>query len=141
LLAGLMATGRWQHPGDDVLRAALPWLEEPVNFLSRTDRMELESAPLDSEADDLRSSHYFHVTRGSVAAPVWLPWLDVELAVLIAVNREPGADIAIALDYRNDARAPAVVASDAWTYPNAYFWRPVAPTFEAFAAMLHLVPE
>jgi hypothetical protein len=34
LLAGLVDSGRWRHPGDDVMRAALPWFEDPVVFLS-----------------------------------------------------------------------------------------------------------
>ena len=142
LLAELLASGRWRHPGDDVLREALPWFEDPVGFLSRTDLMERESRSLDMYADDERVSRIFHVTRGSVAGPVWLPWLDAETAVLIAVNRHAGDDVAIALDYRSDARDPAVVASDAWTwtYPSAYLWRPVAPTFKAFAAMLGFMP-
>jgi hypothetical protein len=142
-LAELLASGRWQHPGDDVLREALPWFEDPVDFLSRTDLMERESRSLDRFADDERASRIFHVTRGSVASPVWLPWLDAETAVLIAVNRHAGDDVAIALDYRSDARDPAVVASDfwTWTYPSAYLWRPVAPTFKAFAAMLGITPR
>jgi hypothetical protein len=143
LLAELLASGQWQHPGDEVLHEVLPWFEDPVDFLSRTDRMERESRSLDMYADDEPSSRAFLVTRGSIAGPVWLPWLDAELAVLIAVNRHAGDDIAIALDYRNDAVDPAVVASDAWTwaYPSAYLWRPVAPTFEAFAAMLGIKPR
>ena len=43
-----------------------------------------------------------------------------DLAVLIAVNRRPGDDVAIALDYRSSAEDPAVVASDACTHPKAY---------------------
>lgn len=142
LLAGLLASGRWQHPGDEVLHEVLPWFKDPVDFLSTTDLMERESRSLDMDAGDARASRMLHVTRGSVAGKIWLPWLDAEAAVLIAVNRHPGDDVAIALDYRNDARNPAVVASDAWTwtYPSAYLWRPVAPTFEAFAAMLGILP-
>lgn len=143
LLAELLASGHWQHPGDEVLHEALPWFEDPVDFLSGPDLMERESRSLDMYADDERASRIFHVTRGSVAGPVWLPWLDAETAVLIAVNRRAGDDVAIVLDYRNDAGDPAVVASDAWTwtYPSAYLWRPVAPTFEAFAAMLGIMPR
>ena len=65
LLAELLASGRWQHPGDDVLHEALPWLEEPIIFLSRTDLMERESQSLDRDAEDEGSSQFFHVTRGS----------------------------------------------------------------------------
>jgi hypothetical protein len=74
--------------------------------------------------------------RGSITGPVEPPWLDAELAFLIVVNRIPGDDVAIALDYRSDAAAPAVIASDVWTNPSSHLWRPVAPTFEAFATML-----
>jgi len=74
-----------------VLRQALPWFEDPLDFLSSTERMERESRSLDLWADDQRSSRIFHITRGSVAGPIWLPWLDAECALLIAVNRHPGA--------------------------------------------------
>jgi hypothetical protein len=69
---------------------------------------------------------------------VELPWLDPELAVLIAVNRDPGDDIAVALDYRSDAVEPRVVASDFWTDPRHCSWRLVTPTFTGFAAALGL---
>jgi hypothetical protein len=41
---------------------------------------------------------------------MWLPWLDAERAVLIAVNRHIGDDVAIALGYRNDTMHPAVAS-------------------------------
>ena len=44
LLASLLASGRWQHPGDDVLRSALPWFEDPLVFLRTAGAMESESA-------------------------------------------------------------------------------------------------
>ena len=62
--------------------------------------------------------------------------MDAGLALCIAVNRVPGDDVAIALDYRSEHRAPMVVASDAWTYPRGHLWRPVAPSFDDFASML-----
>jgi hypothetical protein len=136
LLAQLLANGRWQHPGDEVLRQALPWFEGPVDFLGSTEDMERESRSQDVFAQGERNSRFFHVTRGAADGETALPWLDADLAVVIAVNREPGDDIAIALDYRGDAANPAVVASDVWTEPGAYLWRSVAPSFPAFAAML-----
>lgn len=138
LLAGLLVAGRWQHPGDEVLRAALPWFKDPIDLLASLDRMTRESRSLDQIAADQRASNAFHVTCGSVAGPTVLPWLDAELAFLIAVNRQPGDDVAIALDYRSDTAGPAVVASDVWTDPSAHLWRPVAPSFETFAAMLSI---
>jgi hypothetical protein len=139
LLASLLASGRWQHPGDDVLRRALPWFEEPLVFLRSVGAMESESTSLDDDADDDRASRYFHVTRGT-GHRLGLPWLDARLALLIAVNRSPGDDVAIALDYRGENGSPMVVASDAWTYPNGHLWRPVAPSFDAFASMLGITP-
>ena len=118
-----------------MLGRVLPWLEYPLTFLTSTSGIEAESQGLDFEADDDRHSRVFHVTRGSVAGPTWLPWLDAELAVLIAVNRIPGDDVAVALDYRSEAGNPVVVASDAWT-PSGHLWRPVASSFEEFAYKL-----
>ena len=88
LLASLLASGRWQHPGDDVLRSALPWFEDPLVFLRTAGAMESVSASLEADADDDRASRYFHVTRGT-GHRLGLPWLDARLALLIAVNRSP----------------------------------------------------
>lgn len=141
LLAELMASGRWLHPGDNILGQVLPWFEDPLDFLASTARMEQESRSLDRYADDPRESRAFHIGRGSVAGPIWLPWLDAELAFFIAVNRRAGDDVALALDYRGNADNPAVVASDCWTYPGGgYLWRSVAPSVDAFAGMLGIVP-
>lgn len=53
-----------------------------------------------------------HVARGgSQETPVELPWLDVEQAFFIAVNRVPGDDVGLARDYRTDAHDPRVVGS------------------------------
>jgi hypothetical protein len=84
-------------------------------------------------AEDDRSSRLFHVIHGSKSGPLGLPWLDADLAAVIAVNRHPGDDVALALDYRGDAGRPAVVGSDAWTSRSGYLWRPVATSFDAFA--------
>jgi hypothetical protein len=141
LMIELMASGRWQHPGIQVLGAILPWFADPLHFLSSPGEMERESQSLDMFADNERSSRIFHVTRGSVAGPIGLPWLDSELALVIAVNRRAGDDVAVALDYRGETDRPTVVASDVWTDPNGgYLWRPVAPNFEAFASKLGLAP-
>jgi hypothetical protein len=51
----------------------------------------------------------FHVTRGSVAGKIWLPWLGAKTAVLIAVNRHPGDDVAIALDCGRSRYSPGVL--------------------------------
>jgi hypothetical protein len=141
LMIELMASGRWRHPGDQVLGLVLPWFAGPLHFLSSAGEMERESQSLDMFADNERSSRIFHIARGSVAGPIGLPWLDSELALVIAVNGHAGDDVAVALDYRGGTDCPAVVASDVWTDPDrGYVWRLVAPSFEAFASKLGLEP-
>lgn len=139
LLLDLLVSGRWLHPGDEGLREVMPWFQEPLDFLTDVRQMSRESQSLDRLADDEASSRLFRAIRGSdVAGPVELPWLDVELAVLIAVNRIPGDDVAIALDYRGNEPNPRVVASDFWTDPRQCAWRTVTPTFTEFASELNL---
>ena len=146
LLVGLLNSGQWRHPGDDVLSAVVPWFEDPLDFLHSPGEMRRESHWLyeDGSADDRRDSELFHVVRGSVAGPSDLPWLDVEQAFNVAVNKMPSDDVAIALDYRTDPSDPRVVGSDAWTGGHQtgrlqYVWRQVAPTFSAFAEALGLL--
>jgi hypothetical protein len=81
----------------------------------------------------------YHEARGSKnAEPICLPWLDVELAVFVAVNRFPGDDLAIALDYRTKASEPRVVANDWVQSEGGCIWREVAPSFSEFVRLLGL---
>ncbi len=106
-------------------------------FPGSLDRMRFENEALDLFADDAPLSQLFRVTRGSrMNRPSDLPWLDAERAVLIAVNRDPGDDVALALDYRTDVTDPRVVASDFWTDPSRCSWRLVAPSFTQLMSML-----
>lgn len=137
LLVELLETGRWRHPGDDVLREIMPWFEDPLDFLVDHDQMRRETGALDVLSANEALARLFRLRRGGEhAAPVELPWLDVEAAVLIAVNRYAGDDVAIALDYRTGASDPRVVASDLFTDPRGCAWRTVAPAFSAFVAAL-----
>jgi hypothetical protein len=140
-LLELLSTGRWEHPGDQVLRDLMPWFESPLDFLTSIDWMRRESRSLTQFADDPSLAQLFRETRGSNAiGPVNLPWIDVEQAVLIAVNRLPGDDVAMALDYRTDPANPRVVASDFWTNPRQCSWRVVTPTFSQLVQKLGLRP-
>jgi hypothetical protein len=134
LLVELFQNQQWRHPGDGVLQLLIPYLREPVDFLS-FEQMQRESAW--SVADDPQLSQLFHVVRGlQQNGPVELPWLDVECAVFIAVNRFPGDDIAIALDYRTDPRDPRVVASDWHSLSSGCIWQEVAESFSQFVQLL-----
>ncbi|WP_021597279.1 hypothetical protein [Actinomadura madurae] len=117
----------------------MPWFTDPVDFLADVDEIRRESQSLDDLTDSEDLARLFRQARGSAGPdPVELPWLDVDLAVLIAVCRYAGDDVAIALDYRTSIADPRVVASDIWTDPHQYAWRTVAATFSAFTGALGL---
>lgn len=137
LLLDLMATGSWPVRDDTKLRAIMPWFEDPLDLLANIEQIRRESAALDRMTEDAATAELFRLARGGRSDDlVEPPWLDAELAVLIGVNRDPGDDVAIALDYRTGGDDPRVVASDWWTDPHRCTWREVTPTFSAFAAAL-----
>lgn len=136
LLVKLLEAGAWQHPGDRVLAQVIPFLREPVDFLGSVAAMRRESSM--AFAEDPQYS-FFHLLCGSRhRTPIELPWLDVDLAVFVAVNRDPGDDVGVALDYRTSREDPRVVAGDWWSEPHVCLWREVAPTFSEFVALVGL---
>ncbi|MFF4319210.1 hypothetical protein [Streptomyces sp. NPDC001568] len=133
-LISLIDRGLWQHPGDAVLSKVIPWFRDPLTFVRDPEQMAFASRSMDIVADDPHAG-YFRQARGSRGtAPLELPWLDVDRAVLIAITRNPGDDGALALDYRTDPADPRVLGSDYWTDPEWCRWRVVAPTFSGFVA-------
>jgi hypothetical protein len=135
LLVEMVRAGKWHHPGDDVVARVVPCLGGPVAWLSTVEHIRAQSGSL---ADDPQLSARFHEVRSSsVGHPVELPWLDADNTVFIAVNREIGDDLGIALDYRTSPIDPRVVASE-WLPANGCVWREVAPTFSAFVRALGL---
>jgi hypothetical protein len=136
LLVALIRDGHWVHPGDARLRELIPFLVDPVVFLSTPEAMAFESRW--HLADDPRLSALFQIVRGSrTVGPVELPWLDADRSFFVAVNRWPGDDVGIALDYRTDALDPRVIASD-WGSGQACIWREVAPSLSGFVRLLGL---
>jgi len=137
LLVLLMQQGRWVHPGDTRLRELIPFLVEPVDFLHSPEAMAFESS--DFDVDNARAAEIFHELRGSsTSGPNDLPWRDVELSFFIAVNRVPGDDTGIALDYRTDRSDPRVIAGD-WSSDAGCYWREVSRSFSEFAQLLRPV--
>jgi hypothetical protein len=132
LLLNLMTLDRWRQPTDEVIYAAVPFLYEPVDFLLSEARMRFES-----QGQCVGLPH-FREYRSSESEARPLPWLDDDLALFIAVNRELGADIAIALDYRTSFVDPRVVASDWWSGDPTCHWREVTSTFSEFVNRLRL---
>jgi len=136
LLVSMMAARRWRHPGDEVLREVIPFLDGPVDFLPigsmrRESRVKL--------ADHPEVATTFRVARGRKSeVPVELPWLDADRAIFIAVNRLNGDDLGIALDYRTRPDNPRVVAGEWLPGPGGCIWREVTATFTEFARRLGL---
>ncbi len=131
LLVDLLATGGWRHPGDEAVRRVIPFLSDAVDFLS-IQQMEIESRG--HLADNPSTAELFHDVRGARPfAANELPWRDVTRSVMIAVNREPGADVAIALDYRTSLDTPRVIASNwQWEPTKTHQWALVSHTFPEF---------
>ncbi|MGC4809732.1 hypothetical protein ACLQ29_04280 [Micromonospora sp. DT228] len=135
-LIDLIESGRWRHPGDEVLRHLIPWLDDPLDFMTTIDELRLQNrltAQLDSD-----TMGFFHIGRGSAGRPVVMPWLDLDQAVFIAVCRYAGDDISIALDYRTNPSDPRVLATAVIPAARHCSWRQVTPTFTQFVDALHL---
>ena len=75
--------------------------------------------------------------RGSLVAERALPWIDVELALFLMANKNPGDDVGIALDYRTGANSPRVIGTD-WHSVGGCGYREICETFEEFAELLEL---
>ncbi len=135
LLLLLIETERWTHPGDDVIKEMIPFLDEPIDFLT-LDQMEFESSG--HLADNPDSSSVFHEMRGSETVHVPdLPWRDVSKSFFVAVNRNIGDDLGLALDFRDsDETDPRVIAND-WGEGGCK-WREVSPAFSDFVARIGL---
>jgi hypothetical protein len=136
LLIKLIQSGRWQHPGDDVVKEVIPFLREPVDFYNSVEKMSISREYLFQGKDTVES---LRLVKGQKKLGVInLPWLDVDQAIFIAVNRIPGDDIAIVLDYRVNRANPRVVASDWWDEESGCIWKEVYTTFSDFAKALRL---
>lgn len=134
LLQALIETGRWQHPGDDVLRRAVPKLSDLVDFrgwMPRTVAAEIESSFTQENWETFKLYRNGQPQRK-------LPWLNADKAIFIAVNRIPGDDVAIVLDYRDCVDDPSVVAS-CWPDNKYHEWFLVAESFDEFARTIGLM--
>jgi hypothetical protein len=131
----MLDDGSWEHPGDDVLLRMIPFVRDPLEFRSSVVQITSnKDCPLG--ADESENS-IFHEYRASLGVKRDLPWRDVENSLLVAINRFPGDDVGIGLDYRSSAENPRVIASE-WIdgQDGGCFWREVAPTFTEFLAQL-----
>lgn len=139
LLISLIQEGRWRQPSDEVIRAVIRVLPGPVDFY-------LTEAAIRSATSgqrSLRSDRFLKIFRLARALPGSpapdLPWIDTDLAIVIAGDRLPGDDVSVVLDYRSDLFDPRVVASE-WIRgdPSGCYWREVSPSFSDFVNRLGL---
>jgi hypothetical protein len=147
-LVTLLREGRWVHPGDDRLRALIPFLYGPVDFVRSVAHMRWECDSFLKLFDRLASlgppSSLLFPGRHRLGRAVERPLLDLDRAVVLAGSRETGDDQWVMLDYRTSGE-PRVVANEwvsgapanDWSSPGLE-WREVGATFAAFAQALGL---
>ncbi len=144
LLLALVAEGRWRQPSDDAWRRAVPWLLDPDDALGLV------------PATDFAGSEVYTGFGEEVVDPVLLStcspecgpehvddprMVDASRAIIIAMNRVLGSDLAVVLDLRRDADDPRVVASF-WVEDGGsgvpHTWREAAPRLSEFVVVLGL---
>jgi len=134
-LIDMIESGRWVHPGDNVMLARIPFIRDPLVFLNSKDSMLFNSGPLMGPIE--LESEVFSEYRGSAIPKRALPWIDVEQTLFIACNRWPGDDVGIALDYRTGIDSPRIVGGD-WRSGRNCIYHEISPSFDAFVQLLGL---
>lgn len=134
LLVELLESGRWVHPGEDLMRERIPFIQDLIQFMTTHEDMLLNSSPFMGQ--DRNEFETFSEYRGSKVAERALPWLDVEKRLNIIINREIGDDTCIALDYRTGLHTPRVVGCE--HVSGKILHREISPSFEAFVKLLGL---
>jgi hypothetical protein len=107
------------------MRQVIPFLVDAVDFFA--------TGAMGSSV--LGEDEFLRIGRGPIALA--LPWLDLDSVLVLAVNRRPGDDVAIVLDYRGSIEKPLVVASSV-DHAAGYGWREAAGSFDDFATALGL---
>jgi len=128
----------WRQPEDELIAQLMPWLTGPIDFL--LDARSIRSESLGKLADIPLAAH-FREYRGSTSDDCPdLPWLDVDLHVMIACNRHYGDDLGVAMDYRSSTTDPRVVGSKWVSTTKKDFdhieWTVISNTFSEFAHSL-----
>lgn len=116
---------------------AFPFLTFPINFLES-----IEEIKGISEDNYLLNEDFWGIKSSqSKGKYIDLPWLDYDKSLFIAINKFPGEDLAIALDYRLNENQPRVVASDFnEKYPHCE-WHVIAKSFDDLLEKLHFSPS
>jgi hypothetical protein len=137
LLIELINQRRWIQPSAEFFERIVPFCPEPMILLPSIEEIYFETAGIYEYAPLI--ADLIHIKLGSRSnIPLALPWLDIEQAYFIAVNRIPGDDIGIALDYRTSNIDPRMVASDWSDDSQGCVWREISPTFSQFVRLMEL---
>ncbi len=136
-LIELLETGRWVHPGDEVMLAKVPFIHDPLVFRGSHELLS-DLPPLMGEHEFENDSLFEY--RGSMVNDRDLPWIDVEKRRIMIYNKYPGDDVSIALDYRTGIKSPRVVGSD-WHSGSGCMYRQISESFDEFALLIGLATE
>lgn len=137
LLIELINQQQWMQPSAEFFERIVPFCPEPMILLPTIEEIYAETAWLYEYAPSI--ADLIHIELGSRSdTPLVLPCLDIEQAYFIAVNRLPGDDIGIALDYRTSSIDPRIVASDWSDEAQGCVWREISPTFSQFVSLIEL---
>ncbi len=134
-LTDMIKSGRWNHPGDEVLLSCIPFIRDPLVFLNSKESMLFESGPL--MGSEVMESEMFSEYRGSVIKQRDLPWVDVEQLIAIICCEYPGDDVMVALDYRTGMNSPRVVGND-WHSRRGCIYHEISPSFDSFVELIGL---
>ena len=135
-LLKLIEDGTWVQPSDEKIEQIAPCFRgEELDFcLTKESIIHNSNHELvNGEVID----NYFREYTGSKHNPEnSSKWRDVEKSIVIAVNRHPGDDIAIALDYRQSKDDPKVIGSDWTDDENGIQWKIISNTMTQFLEKL-----
>lgn len=131
LLVKLVNEGFWVKGSELDIKKHYEFLNDPLTFLQSFQGMKSTPSFKYDEVLRIYSSSEVGLNRN-------LPWLDIDNSIFIAINKNPGDDIAIALDYRDNSTSPIVVASK-WTEVNGYCeWVKIENTFDDLVQTLKM---
>jgi len=134
LLIHLINENKWKHPGNDVMKKTIPFFHEEIDFLFTETEFKLENSSLYLEDEIF---FCFDSKKSKLANN--LPYLASDLSILIAVNKIPGDDLGIALDYRTSFLNPRIIANNWHSGIRGCPWIEISPTFEAFIKNIGLI--
>ena len=128
LLIDLIKQGIWQTYTTQKIRKVAPFLIEPMEFLQS-----IEEIKNVSENPILLQENIFGIQSSRLLeSNIEFPLLDYDKSIYIAINKYPGDDIGIALDFRKNSTEPCVVASDFNGHHPHCEWRVISQNLADF---------